>query len=78
MIHWQCRDKIGQLSVVMFWQLHYDVTLFGDYTVYILRHQTLCSEDINKMQQASSWNSCSLEAYECHISLQSNRPLRCR
>lgn len=57
MIHWQCWDKIGPLSVDMFWQPHYDVSLLGDYTVCILQHQTLCSEDINKMQQASSWNS---------------------
>lgn len=33
MIQRQRWDKIGQLSVDMFWQLHYDVTLLGDYYV---------------------------------------------
>lgn len=62
----------------MFWQLHYeadDLTLLGDYTVCVLQHQTLRREDINKMQQASSWTSytetsllCSLENSRVPIS----------
>lgn len=39
----------------MFWQLHYeadDLTLLEDYTACILQHRMLCSEDINKVQQA--------------------------
>lgn len=57
MIHWQCRDKIGPLCVDTFWQLHYgadDLTLLEDYSACILQHQTLSSEDINKLPYSAN------------------------